>query len=119
MTSMNNRALPLVGIPLALIAGFALARLTGGHSGEPGHSENTGHAENKPVSAARAVGSTYDDKHGDADAHADEGAHAESDTGEQAEGVVPLTQAQIVASGIDVVAGSRGAGGETRVSGRA
>ena len=75
----------------AVLAGYGLAKLTGGQDAGPspaGHVEGGGQGE-----------------------HGDEEAEGE-------EGLVVLTQPQIEASGIQVVALGRGGGGETRLSGR-
>ena len=75
----------------AVLAGYGIAKLTGGQDAGPspaGHVDGGGQAE-----------------------HGDEEAEGE-------EGLVVLTQPQIEASGIQVVALGRGGGGETRLSGR-
>ena len=87
---------------LAAAGGFGIAKLADGGAkpaaeGEAGHTDGeAGHAEG-------------------------EAGHAEGEGeagGEAPEGVVQLTAAQQQASGISVVAVSRGGGGETRLSGR-
>ena len=62
------------------------------------------------------VESANDHAQGDSK-HADEEGHEDSDTKED-EGTIGLSQQQIVASGIQVVAVARGGGHETRLSGR-
>src|SRR5690606_21961395 len=75
----------------AVLAGYGLAKLTGGQDAGP---SPAGHVDG-----------------GDQGEHGDEEAEGE-------EGLVVLTQPQIEASGIQVVALGRGGGGETRLSGR-
>lgn len=91
MKNNSNRWILAVAIVLALGAGFGLARLSG-PSG---------------AMASGATQSDVDSTHGDGD-------------GEESkeEGLVELTQRQIEASGITVVAVGRGGGAETRLSGR-
>ena len=76
---------------IAVIAGYGLAKLTGGQDAGP--------------SPAGHVDGGGQDEHGDEEAEGEEG-------------LVVLTQPQIEASGIQVVALGRGGGGETRLSGR-
>lgn len=118
MRFRNSRLLPLAAIPVALAAGFALARLTDSPSSGARHADSAGSTEDEAVSVAHADGEDRTGKQTGAQAHADEGGHAEDRAGEREEGMVLLTQVQIEASGIDVVAVSRGGGGETRLSGR-
>ena len=96
MNKNNNRLWLAAAILLALGAGFGLARLLGTPA-----TETT-------------------DQHAQADDHDDEGdGHAEGKPeAEGEEGLIALTPDQIKASGIDVVAVSRGGGHETRLSGR-
>ena len=75
----------------AVLAGYGLAKLTGGQDAGP--------------SPAGHVDGGGQDEHGDEEAEGEEG-------------LVVLTQPQIEASGIQVVALGRGGGGETRLSGR-
>ncbi|MES5815043.1 efflux RND transporter periplasmic adaptor subunit [Pseudoxanthomonas sp. Soil82] len=75
----------------AVLAGYGLAKLTGGQDARP--------------SPAGHVDGGGQDEHGDEEAEGEEG-------------LVVLTQPQIEASGIQVVALGRGGGGETRLSGR-
>ena len=76
---------------IAVIAGYGIAKLTGGQDAGP--------------SPAGHVDGGGQDEHGDEEAEGEEG-------------LVVLTQPQIEASGIQVVALGRGGGGETRLSGR-
>lgn len=76
---------------IAVIAGYGLAKLTGGQDAGP--------------SPAGHVDGGGQDEHGDEEAEGEEG-------------LVVLTQPQIEASGIQVVAVGRGGGSETRLSGR-
>ena len=125
MKLKNNRLVLITAILAALAAGFGLARLTGDRSGEAAHTEGATHAEGE---GAQAGEKGHTDEGGKADAHADEGGKADAHADEggaqggkeakKEEGVVALTKAQIDASGITVVAVSRGGGGETRLSGR-
>ena len=81
----------------AVIAGYGLAKLTGGQDAGPtqaAHPDDDGH-----------------DEKGEHDDHGGEETEGE-------EGLVVLTQQQIEASGIQVVAVGRGGGSETRLSGR-
>lgn len=96
MNKKNNRLWLAAAILLALGAGFGLARLLGTPATESA------------------------DQHAQADDHDDEGdGHAEGKPeAEGEEGLIALTPDQIKASGIDVVAVSRGGGHETRLSGR-
>ncbi len=75
----------------AVLAGYGIAKLTGGQDAGP--------------SPAGHVDGGGQDEHGDEEAEGEEG-------------LVVLTQPQIEASGIQVVALGRGGGGETRLSGR-
>ena len=75
----------------AVLAGYGLAKLTGGQDAGP--------------SPAGHVDGGGQDEHGDEEAEGEEG-------------LVVLTQPQIEASGIQVVAVGRGGGSETRLSGR-
>ena len=75
----------------AVLAGYGIAKLTGGQDAGP--------------SPAGHVDGGGQDEHGDEEAEGEEG-------------LVVLTQPQIEASGIQVVAVGRGGGGETRLSGR-
>ncbi len=75
----------------AVLVGYGLAKLTGGQDAGP--------------SPAGHVDGGGQDEHGDEEAEGEEG-------------LVVLTQPQIEASGIQVVALGRGGGGETRLSGR-
>ena len=103
---------------IALAAGFGLARLTGGQDAETSHaahSDDDGHASHgddqaQESHADHGAEDGHDEK-GDHDDHGDEAAEGE-------EGLVALTQQQIEASGIQVVALGRGGGSETRLSGR-
>ena len=86
---------------IAVIAGYGLAKLTGGQDAGP-------------TPASRADDDGHDEK-GEHDDHGEEEAVGEA---EGEEGLVVLTQPQIEASGIQVVAVGRGGGSETRLSGR-
>ena len=117
MTFKNNRLVLVAAILIALAAGFGLARVTGDDAGEAAHAE---HAEDKDAADAHAGEEGHNEESEGADAHADEGGHGEEEgkKGAEEEGTVALTKEQIEASGITVVAVSRGGGGETRLSGR-
>ena len=86
---------------IAVIAGYGLAKLTGGQDAGP-------------TPASRADDDGHDEK-GEHDDHGEEEAVGEA---EGEEGLVVLTQPQIEASGIQVVAVGRGGGSETHLSGR-
>ena len=86
---------------IAVIGGYGLAKLTGGQDAGP-------------TPASRADDDGHDEK-GEHDDHGEEEAVGEA---EGEEGLVVLTQPQIEASGIQVVAVGRGGGSETRLSGR-
>ena len=92
----DTRRLMMFAAPLllAVLAGYGLAKLTGGQDAGP--------------SPASHVDDGGQDEHDD---------HGDEETDEE-EGLVVLTQPQIEASGIQVVALGRGGGGETRLSGR-
>lgn len=106
MTTGKSGRLAAIAVLVALLSGFALARLLD----EPLHSlsrsdvGSDGHLDDKGGHAAEAGG----------DGHARE---RDEHAGE-VEGVVALTARQIEASGITVIAVGRGGGVETRLAGR-
>lgn len=113
----NTRPLRMTAALLAaVLAGFALAKLTDGmglphadHDHPAAHDEDGAEQPHGPA-AGRGQGG-----HDDHDDH-DEGEHGH---GEEEEGRVALTARQIDASGIRIVAVGRGTGGgEARLSGR-
>ena len=118
MNTNTRRLMLAAALLIALAAGFGLARLTGGQDAETSHaahSDDDGHASHgddqaQESHADHGAEDGHDEK-GDHDDHGDEAAEGE-------EGLVALTQQQIEASGIQVVALGRGGGSETRLSGR-
>ena len=118
MNTNTRRLMLAAALLIALAAGFGLARLTGGQDAETSHaahSDDDGHASHgddqaQESHADHGAEDGHDEK-GDHDDHGDEAAESE-------EGLVALTQQQIEASGIQVVALGRGGGSETRLSGR-
>ncbi len=118
MNTNTRRLMLAAALLIALAAGFGLARLTGGQDAETSHaahSDDGGHASHgddqaQESHADHGAEDGHDEK-GDHDDHGDEAAEGE-------EGLVALTQQQIEASGIQVVALGRGGGSETRLSGR-
>ncbi|WP_024889487.1 efflux RND transporter periplasmic adaptor subunit [Luteimonas huabeiensis] len=118
MKTNTKRLIYVAALLVALVAGFGLARLTSSQdagASHAAHSDDDGH------------GSHGDDQTQESHAdHGAEGGHDEKDShddhGDEAteseEGLVALTQQQIEASGIQVVAVGRGGGSETRLSGR-
>jgi membrane fusion protein, heavy metal efflux system len=118
MNTTTRRLMLAAALLVALAAGFGLARLTGGQDAETSHaahSDDDGHASHgddqaQESHADHGAEGGHDEK-GDHDDHGDEAAESE-------EGLVALTQQQIEASGIQVVALGRGGGSETRLSGR-
>ncbi|MDC8640484.1 efflux RND transporter periplasmic adaptor subunit [Xanthomonas hortorum] len=97
MKTTTSRLVLVAALLAALLAGFGLAKLSGG-------------------SGTQVPGASHSDVDGP-DAQHEEGLGDQADESE--EGLVALTQQQIEASGINVVAvGRGGGGGEARLSGR-
>lgn len=107
MTRNSRIILFVVAFAAALLAGFGLAKI---QTGDSSTDSSVSHAASEGDDHAGEGGDTHDE----GDGHADEGGAGT----EKTEGRLELSAAQTKASGIAVVAVSRGGGGETRLSGR-
>lgn len=118
MKTNTNRWILAAAILLALGAGFGLAKLSGPSGAtapDAAHADDDGHSAH-----GDDQGKESHTNHGAEEGHdenAAHGDHGDEEEGEE-EGLVELTQRQIEASGINIVAVGRGGGGETRLSGR-